>query len=221
MSLTRFLKALGETGRVRVSGSPVLEEGDLAGAGEVLREFDQAARGGMAHEAPELSLPAALWGAVTLYHGCRFLVFRDIDAGEVEARLSRPCPESPGARTCYSVCYSVDLSLQFLPDLHRLASAIATGDPLVKSLMNLARAWPLSSVGIPGVVDVSPEPFLEHPGLRQLYIDRILRRQDASRLAAGPVEDGVRASLGIHGCLCPRISRALEEPERNEEESES
>ena len=43
-------------------------------------------------------------------------------------QLSVPCPQKASP----AVCYSVDLTFRFLPDLTRLARAASEDDPLVK-----------------------------------------------------------------------------------------
>jgi len=69
--------------------------------------------------------------------------------------------------------------------------------------MKIARAWPLSSVGVAGVSDVDVDPFIDHPSLRRLYADRIVERRDASRLGDPRVRAAVREAIGAHDELVP------------------
>jgi hypothetical protein len=115
--------------------------------------------------------------------------------------LAVPCPGNPSP----SVCYSADLSLRHLPDLLSLARGIAADDPLVGGMTSLARAWPLSSVGVPGIEGVDASPFLPHPALRQLYVDRIIDRADGSRLADPAVREAVREAVGDFLNLAPKL----------------
>ncbi|MBI4614743.1 MAG: hypothetical protein HY720_14120 [Planctomycetes bacterium] len=210
MSIRSFLDELRESGRVRV-GPPEPERAcatpDLAlrEADGVLAEMDRDARRELAFEPPPLILPVARWAAALFQRACAFLVHREAGAGEVRAGLSRPCPEPPSPRAVYSA----DLVLRYLPDLAVLARARAPGDPLVGELVRIGRAWPLSSVGMPGVGPVETGDFLGDASLRQLYADRILERGDLSRLDGGLVSESLRASLGLAGELAPGVAAAL------------
>jgi hypothetical protein len=131
-----------------------------------------------------------------------------MEAAAVHESLSSPCPEKPSP----AVCYSVDLSFRYLPDLLSLAKGIAPADPLVTGLTGLARAWPLSSVGVLGIegpVDV--RPFIADPSLRQLYVDRIIDKADASRLGDPQIVDLVREALGDFPDLAPKLAPALQQ----------
>src|SRR4051794_5827522 len=202
MSALAFVQALLETGRVRVPP----DRDAPADVGAAVAELDRAARPELAFDPPAVDAPAAGWAVTVLYRGCQALVFRDIDADAVRDALSRPCPAAPSP----AVCYSADLALRYLPDLLSLARGIAADDPLVAGLTDLARRWPLSSVGVKdlGAVDVSP--FADDPSLRQLYVDRIIERGDAARLDPPPVRDAVREALGHYRDLVPALARAVE-----------
>jgi hypothetical protein len=103
----------------------------------------------------------------------------------------------------------VDLIFRQLPTLYRLARHLSEGDPLVRELMSLARQWPLSSVGITLAEPAELNSFLEHPALRQLYVDRILESEDGSRLGDRRVDAVVRAGLGAYPGLCLALARKL------------
>ena len=195
-----FVHALLETGRVKVSFDPqVPRELD-----EAVTELDLAARPHLAFEPPVLSRPAASWALLVTYRACQALVFREIEGEVVRAVLAVPCPEPPSP----SVCYSADLSLRYLPDLLSLAKGIASDDPLVHGLHAICRSWPLSSVGVPDVGEVDARPFLSHPSLRQLYVDRIIERGDGSRLADAAVREAVREAVGDFPNLAPKLQLA-------------
>ncbi|MBE7213481.1 MAG: hypothetical protein INR65_20895 [Gluconacetobacter diazotrophicus] len=199
-----FLRQLTETGHVSVRpfGAEAAPEPDPGW----IAEADRRQRLEFPGEAPALSLPAARWAAATFYRACQLLVCRDVPAAEVTAALAGACPQarSPEAH------YSVDLVLRRLPDLLAAARRLAAGDPLVDALLHLAREWPLSSVGVPGL---EPEKLSEvgslvaHPGLRQLYADRILQHEDTGRAGPPAVRAAVLASLGQHvETLGPRFA---------------
>ena len=147
-----------------------------------------------------------------MYAISQTLVFRDIDGEAIERRFARPCPGAPSP----SRCYSVDLTFQYLPDVFSIARRSAPGDPLVDRIRQTAREWPLSSVGVPAIGEVSTDAFWDSRSLRQLYIDRILARQDRSRLSTDPVRGEVRASLGLYRDLYPEVAAALDERSRHE-----
>jgi len=127
----------------------------------------------------------------------------------IHARLGIACPRPPDPVTCYSV----DLLLRYLPDVAAMAHGIAEDDPLVESLRELGRQWPLSSVGMPELGTVDPGAFVDDPSLRALYVDRILERRDTSRLDHPAVRAAVQAALGLHHELAPEIISALETSE--------
>ena len=92
-----------------------------------------------------------------------------------------------------------------------MARTVARGDPLLEHLLALCREWPLSSVGIPEVCPVDVGNFIHHFGLRQLYVDRILGRQDLARLGHPLVDTCVRETLGAFPDLCKPIALHLSE----------
>jgi MoxR-vWA-beta-propeller ternary system domain bpX4 len=159
---------------------------------EAVTELDLSARPHLAYDPPPLSRPAAGWALLLLYRASQALVCREIDGQAIRAVLAAPCPEAPWP----SACYSADLSLRYLPELLSLARGIARDDPLVDGLLALAKAWPLSSVGVPGIEPTDASAFLSHPSLRQLYVDRIIERGDAARLADPAVREVVRQAVG-------------------------
>ena len=203
MNLPDFLTQLAESGVAVVTADEALEPG--GGVDEIVRAWDAVQRGEMAGTAPELIPAAAEWAAVRLYRGCQALVCRELPPAEMQAMLREPCPAQASA----AADYSVDLLFRFLPDLVALARRVSRGDPLVEELLALARAWPLSSVGIEGVGAVDPARLLAHPGLRQLYVDRILATGDAARLNDDTVRTAVKTALGAFPELAPGIAAAM------------
>jgi MoxR-vWA-beta-propeller ternary system domain bpX4 len=206
MNVIDFVNPLLETGRVRVpppgeTASPPLQ--DLHAA---VAELDQWGRAELAFDPPSLSQTAAGWALTIVYRACQALVYREMEATAVHEILARPCPEKPSP----AVCYSADLSFRHLSDLLSLAKGIAPDDPLVAGLTTLARQWPLSSVGIPGIEGpLDLRPFIGDPSLRQLYVDRIIDRADTSRLSDASVREGVREALGDFPDLAPGLAPAL------------
>lgn len=203
MSALAFVSNILDSGRVRVPSARQAPEQFRA----AVRELDRLARAEMPCQAPELDPAAGEWALLAVYRACQALVYREIEPDAVRDALSRPCPRPPS----HEVCYSVDLALRFLPELTGLARGIAEDDPLVEGLLALARAWPLSSVGVKGLGAVDVQPFLGHPGLRRLYADRVIERADLSRLCDPATRDAVREALGAFPHLAPAVARALQE----------
>lgn len=198
-----FLKSLVEEGRALVGPGPLAPDtGDGLAA---LTQLNELAGAELGLTPPTFSSPAALWAARLVYHLCQFTVCRDIDAGQINAICTAPCPEKHSPETDWSV----DLTLRHLPKLFQLARHLSQADPLVQNLKQIAAAWPLSSVGIPGLENLPLESFIEHPALRRLYADRIVAAEDASRLTDPRVESLLRADLGIHHELAPAFAAKL------------
>ena len=212
MTVARFVESLFTEGRVRV-GESVGRDGrlhqpsadDLLKTKSILKELELSYRADLPGDPPDVSDNALLWGAVTTFHASSLLAYRDAGEEVVRLALSVPCPETASP----SVCYSVDLTFRFLPDLVRLARAVSPNDPLVDVLTSLARQWPLSSVGIAGVESVDVTSILADDCLLQLYTDRIIATKDRSRLNEQRVRDKIRASIGLHSELAPELSSYL------------
>jgi hypothetical protein len=131
-------------------------------------------------------------------------------AGEdvINRALAEPCPE-PGSP---SVHYSVDLFLRYFPEVFIPAQKLAPGDPLIAELLKLGAAWPLSSIGIPGVEPANLEAIVSSPCLLRLYADRVIQKEDCARLKDQRIADAVRSGLGDHPELAPAISAELSLP---------
>jgi hypothetical protein len=107
------------------------------------------------------------------------------------------------------VHYSVDLTFRYLPDLVRIARTAASDDPLVGALRTWCRRWPLSSVGVAQLGEIELGPIAKSAGLMQMYVDRIIAREDLDRLAGGPAREAVRGTLGMYPELAPKIARSF------------
>ena len=197
--MNEFLRLLTESGHVAVPAFGFDHASDRGGAveGDFMLEMDRRARLEFPGEAPTLSPPAARWAVGAFYTACQLLVCRDVPAETVAAALKTVCP----AARSPEVHYSVDLVLRYLPDLLGFARRLATGDSLVEALVRIASEWPLSSVGVPGLkpADLAEiDTLVAHRGLRQLYADRVIQHDDASRLEHPAIKAAVLASLGQH-----------------------
>lgn len=198
-----FLRSLLEEGRAVVGVAPAPPPDEAC-----LRRMDrlaQAAGAELAGEPPPLCTDSAGWAVQVFYDACRFMVCRDIGEPEVVASLKRPHPRA----RCAATDWSVDLIFRQLPELFRRARHLSRTDPLVRELHFLAVSWPLSSVGIPEVSGFDIGPFLSHRALRQLYVDRIVSRQDLCRLGDPRVDEALREALGGHPELAPELAAQL------------
>jgi hypothetical protein len=205
MSLTSFLNDLFEHGRVATTSADVSVDDQQRAIG-VLREFERYDRANWPDGQPEFSEQVGLWSANLLYRACHFVVGRDANPESLERALTVKSPEPPAA----SAHYSADLSLRFLPDVFKLARAAAADDPLVEMLLNLAKQWPLASVGMTAVRNVDVSCIVRNPCLLQMYVDRLISRSDLSRLNHPTVREAAQASLGLYPDLAPAISAEIE-----------
>ena len=209
MSLESFLTAIRDGAPVTVPPDGPVDGQERAPASDVLATFDLLARTELAFDAPCFVPEVARWAAERLYRACQFLVYREVEAEEVREGCAVPCPTaSTAAATSADVCYSADVILRYLPDIFGLARGIAREDPLIEGLLNLARRWPLSSVGMPDVGAVDVSAFIGHAGLRRLYADRIIERNDRSRLDGGIVDAALREAIGGFPGLAPSLGAA-------------
>lgn len=201
----RFIADLFDHGRIVLDGDEQPGWDDLDAMSQALVEFELIWRPTLSDEPPALSPAAAMWAGEMLYSACQMLTYRELGEDEITKRLTRPCPEQPSPE----VCYSVDLTFRFLPDLTRIARAAADEDPLVTQLLQWATDWPLSSVGIKGISDVDVEPFIHDRCLRTTYVDRVIAKSDTSRLEDEGTIDALRETIGGFPELAPEFQNYL------------
>ncbi len=207
VTLSQFLERLFEEGRVVVSATEPVQADELRTAETTLSALEAVYRLDLPGEAPPLAPVAARWAAVSLFHACQFVAYRNTGEETIAAALGHSAgfqpletdtskmPVPPAAEAA-SLHYSVDLTFRFLPDLLRLARSDAEHDPLLGYIRQWANAWPLSSVGIPDATPGSIEPIVHHPCLLNMYCDRIIARNDRSRLGDPRVDAVVDQAVG-------------------------
>lgn len=154
---------------------------------------------------PELPFDedAARQAAVVLFRAAWCYLHRDTPAAEVAKLLQPPPPETLTA----AAQFSADLTLRHLPALHRIALALAPGDPLLAALRALAAACPLSSPGFspdenfpPSADPLAWARLQEHPGLRQLFLDRVAAHADRAWMEIPDIAAAIAHALGVgHG----------------------
>lgn len=204
--LARFLAVLAEQGHAVVAATPPEPDGadGQAEAVVVLRRIEERASDGLGLPPPPLDPAAALWAARRLYLLVQAVGVPDIDAEYVVEACREPCP-SPRSPT---TDWSVDLTFRHLPELIRIARSRNLQDPILGPMLALAADWPLSSVGIVEAAG-SLDSFVGHPALLRLYADRVVAENDVSRLRDDRVATQLRADLGLHAGLAPRIASHL------------
>jgi len=199
--LANFTESLWHGSELSLSTCDAPASDDLAEALDFLCSIEVEYRKTLPAGLPPVNVAAVEWALTLFYRASQFLVFRELPEEMMRTELDRPCPEEKSA----AICYSVDLSFRFLPELLRLTKAVNSQDPMIEFLVVWANEWPLSSVGVSelevGAVDV----ILQHPALRTLYVDRILATGDTARLVDPHVSDAVRVALGDFRELSPVI----------------
>jgi hypothetical protein len=204
MNFPEFLENLFAEGRVAVPAPAEVTADQLRAAEPVLEAHDRLCRLELPEGTPPYEHAAAIWAATHFYRACQLAMFRDFGEAAITA-LAKSSLEhwnKPG------VHYSVDLTFRFLPDLVRIAQSVAADDPLVNLLLGWCRRWPLSSVGVRNVGEVELGPIIESTALMQMYVDRILARDDVQRVSSEPVRQYVRRTIGLYADLSPVMAAA-------------
>ncbi|QDU49253.1 hypothetical protein [Gimesia panareensis] len=197
-----FLSSLFEDGHVLVPEIEPFSEEELSAGREVLCDFEAQYRLALPGGMPSFDLALSEQAAVLFYRACQFAVLRDTPPQQIDEEFSamQKLPDTPEAH------YAVDLVFRFLPDLFRLSKSMMENDPLVIYLKDWANRWPISSVGLKETVSpVQIDGFAKSPGMLRLYCDRILARNDISRLDDPRVRTLVEASWGMYPELAPNI----------------
>jgi hypothetical protein len=124
----------------------------------------------------------ALAAGQLVRQACWFLVNHDEPDEELEKRLIMPAPPASPAQHI-----SADLTLRYLPQIHRRTRALAAADQLPALLASVLRQWPLTGV----LADVPEGPttaldFGGHPGLLLLYAERLAQNDKPGWQPEGP-----------------------------------
>lgn len=219
VDVAQFLTDLFQTGRVEVHepAPNAIDERDSS-VRDVIVAFEAEYRLSLPGEPPTLRVEAAEWAADQFYFASQFTVFRNAGPDAIAERLEvEPSAGIDlGQADRAAVAYSVDLVFRFLTNLMDFAKSASMDDPLVSHLLEWAKRWPLSSVGIADVGDVAIDEFAQSPSLMQLYADRIIATKHAARLANPAAREIVAASLGLHAQLSPQIHDALKRFDESE-----
>lgn len=165
----------------------------------LLREWHQEASLDLAGTPLEFDESAARWGAMTLFRAAWFYLHRDAEATDLSSLFSESMPKPLSAEALFSV----DLTMRYLADLFRIAKTLAPGDPLLDGLQHLAESLPLSGAGIETQENETrceqSNAWLalkSHPGLWQIFIDRIIRSHARWWLPVPCVREAVQRAAG-------------------------
>ncbi|HXJ55429.1 MAG TPA: hypothetical protein VNU68_02080 [Verrucomicrobiae bacterium] len=205
VSLALFIRTLAAEGRAVVSRRPLPSTPEDGEALSALAALELRARQELSGDPPPFCGATAWWAAQLFYEACRCAVCRDLSADHVRILLTMKCPSPRGPATDWSA----DLVLRHLPRFFRFAQQLSNGDPLVEVLRTLGAAWPLSSVGLAGLSNLALDSFIEHAVLRRLYADRLAAADEPGRLEDPRVIEVLRADLGLHHELAPRLAGRL------------
>lgn len=203
---SRFLNQLFSTGVIQVDPPdkhPAHHDEEWL---PVLQQAEELHRSALPGKAPPWLAAVSLWAAKWLYGACQCLTYREIDAVGVQ-RLLGTLPPLNGTP---EACYSADVVFRCLPDLLHQSKRAAPEDQLTMSLLAMAKSWPLSSVGIGALGPLDLSGFIDDPCLRRAYADRILLRNDVSRLDDERVRTEIRKILGGHPELATEVASHLE-----------
>lgn len=203
--LLTFVEGLFVTGRVRLTTDAPPDDADVTEAIGKVVEFEKAMRLDLPGIAPSVDESTLQWALVAFYHACQFQVYRNLGVSSLSGRFAAEPPRGSTAEAHYSV----DLVFRFLPDLVKLARNGSPEDPLLATLSEWCEAWPLSSVGVSNLTPPHCEPILADECLLRIYVDRILRTQDESRLSDQRIRDEVTRAVGAFPELGGEVMKSL------------
>jgi hypothetical protein len=214
--LAEFLDVLFREGRAGLRGRPDAAAGRDGEALALLRRAYSDYRLRVAGRPLEFDPAAALAAAALLQNACWFLVSRAAPDSELEKSLA--LPGSPGAPAEH---LSADLTLRFLPTVHRRARAHDPADRLTALLADVLRRWPLSGV-LSDVDDgpLTPVTFDGHAGLLMLYAERLTRHEKPAWVPEGPGREYLELAYRELGQDSPALLRAAGVDQRGEASDE-
>ena len=202
MHYLNFLRQLFESGRVVIESAEFASQSAISASESLLADFEHQWRTQLAGDAPTFDVEVATWAGQNFYRACQLLMHRNL--AEEDALIG--FPEFGFATGTPRSHYNVDLVFRFLPDLWKFAKALERTDPLSRRISDWCLQWPLSSVGTANLDDelaVDIGGFANDPSLAQLYVDRIIRHTDLTRVDHEQVRKAIESSIGEH----PELAR--------------
>lgn len=194
-ALTGFLTDLFQDGKVVVEGQlkPFLSA-DLTTAGRLLKKIYEEECIDLPFDPPGFDEAAAMWSAQFLYRAVQFALLRELDDQSIQQELQPFQTElTPSA------IIAVDLCMRYLPDLFKLVRGLAPDDILVTYIRQTAAQWPYSAVGM-GLTDSGSEitTLLSDKGLRQLYLERVIDKEDTIAVKHFELLPWLEAMAGLY-----------------------
>lgn len=166
--LAEFLQPLLREGRVLLRAQPPDPAERPADAMTVLQGAYADCCLALAGPPLDFDADTALTAAKVVRQACWFLAHHDQPEEALHQALAMPhAPRTAAAHL------AADLTLRFVPQIHRRARALDPADRLTELLAVLLRQWPLS--GVLSAVEaepLTPPEFEDHAGLRLLYAER-------------------------------------------------
>lgn len=208
-ALADFLHPLFEDGTVSYREPPAWAPKPDAEAAVVLGRAFRRYRLDVAGPLLDFDLATAHAAAELVRQAGWFLFSRDEPVAELDRRLTMPAPPQTAVQHL-----SADLTLRYLPRLHRQAQAVAPADRLVACLADVLRQWPLS--GVLSAVAEAPTTVPEfdgHLGLRLLYAERLAENEKPAWVPEGPARAYAELAFAERG-------KRLQAPIANNKESE-
>jgi hypothetical protein len=198
-SLAEFLDRLLTDGSAILRARPVLHKNDQRDAVARLEAAHADARLDLAGPPLPFDAPAALAAAAFVWRACWFVLQRSEPDEEVERTLQLPAPPRLAAEHL-----AADLTLRFLPQVHRRARGTDAADLLTARLTQALRQAPLSGV----LADIEEGPLASvelggHPGLLLLYAERLADNPRPAWVGAGLVRPYVDLAFAERGLVVP------------------
>jgi hypothetical protein len=206
-SFSEFLHRLLVEGSVVLDRPPQVGAADRAAGVDLLAAAFADHRLDVAGPPPAFDADAAAASAELVWLACWFLVHRGDEPAVMEKALAFSTPGNASQHL------SADLTLRFLPQVHRRARGLAVGDPLSGQLARVLRAWPLSGV----LSDVAEPPttpleFNGHSGLLMLYAERLATNVKPAWMPAGRGLEYVELAFAERGVRMPSAASIATAP---------
>lgn len=193
MDLLTFSTQLLQKGVVEIDKKLEPFDDNLGSLKKQLVDFEKRYRLELPANPPEFDTDAAIWALKVLYRIMQFMIYREFDEKTVVETLQMPFPYDVNA----SSAYSVDLFFMHLHDIYKFSKGLSESDPLVKCIEQSARNWPLSSVGMDIPAEgMQTDAIVSSDCLKQVYVDRILKHKDYSRLDRPELIECAKISVG-------------------------
>lgn len=190
-----MIRALYEKEEVSLQGNFLqLSEEDEKFTGLFLEQCYQRESHQYYHPIPPFDETAALWSAKMVYHMAHLILYRETRPEELDEFIY----PYTGEITPSSIL-SVDLCFRFMPLLVEEIKTIDPEDSLIQYSELLLQTWHYSAIGykIP-TETLDMEVYLDHKGLRQMYMNRIIKKKNQNLAQHDAWYKHILAVLGMY-----------------------